>query len=453
MQVCVFFGFLWASLFCAQPYAATARDAWVVQQIKKYNSPFSAQLPQELKTKMDKMALSPFIFYRGTAHLFYEDMKQLGQSSFINAANSKTWINGDIHIQNVGAFKNAAGKVVFDATDFDEGYWGPYVWDIRRMAVSILLAAKENGIKSNSQQTLVNEFVDAYLSKVSDFRGNDSETTDTLHLSNTKGEVKNTLQASLSQSRSDFLAKYTVVSGSKRVFLTSAELAQLDTISYNNIKAAVAAYVNTIASSKRFNPSYYSVKDIRIKLGSGVGSLGRYRIYVLVEGPSSAHTDDVVLQLKQETASSVSIALPGNMPAGVFGEHEGQRAALSMKAALTHTDVLAGWTTINGAPYFVREKSPYEADFDSKKLTNYSDFSDAVKLVAHVVAKIHTLADKDYDANLIPYSIDKEIDETAGSNKSGFKLEVLNFALDYAKQVELDYQSFLKAYKAKTPLY
>jgi uncharacterized protein (DUF2252 family) len=114
---------------------------------------------------------------------------------------------------------------------------------------------------------------------------------------------------------------------------------------------------------------------------------------------------------------------------------------------------LAGWTTINGAPYYVREKSPYEADFDSKKLTNYSDFSDAVKLVAHVVAKIHTLADKDYDANLIPYSIDKEIDETAGSNKSGFKLEVLNFALDYAKQVELDYQSFLKAYKAKTPLY
>jgi uncharacterized protein (DUF2252 family) len=63
------------------------------------------------------------------------------------------------------------------------------------------------------------------------------------------------------------------------------------------------------------------------------------------------------------------------------------------------------------------------------------------------------LADKDYDASLIPDSMDKEIDDTAGSNKSGFKQETLNFALDYAKQVELDYQSFLKAYKAGTPLY
>jgi uncharacterized protein (DUF2252 family) len=70
-----------------------------------------------------------------------------------------------------------------------------------------------------------------------------------------------------------------------------------------------------------------------------------------------------------------------------------------------------------------------------------------------VVAKAHALADKDYDANLRPDSMDKEIDDTAGTNKSGFKQEVLNFALDYAKQVELDYQSFLKAYKAGTPLF
>jgi len=159
------------------------------------------------------------------------------------------------------------------------------------------------------------------------------------------------------------------------------------------------------------------------------------------------------LQLKQESTSVVSIALPNNMPTEAYGNHDGQRAALSMKAALTNTDVLVGWTTINGAPYLVREKSPFEADFVSTKLSKTADFSDAVKLIGKVVAKAHALADKDYEASLIPDSMDKEIDDTAGTNKSGFKQEVLNFALDYAKQVELDYQSFLKAYKAGTPLF
>ena len=88
-----------------------------------------------------------------------------------------------------------------------------------------------------------------------------------------------------------------------------------------------------------------------------------------------------------------------------------------MKAALTKTDVLVGWTTINGAPYLVLEKSPFEADFDSTKLSKSADFSDAVKLIGKVVAKAHALAlaDKDYDANLIPDSMDKEIDDTAGT--------------------------------------
>ena len=131
-------------------------------------------------------------------------------------------------------------------------------------------------------------------------------------------------------------------------------------------------------------------------------------------------------------------------PTPAYGNHDGQRAALGMKAALTNTDVLVGWTTINGAPYLVREKSPFEADFDSTKQSKTADFSDTVKLIGKVVAKAHALADKDYNANLIPNTMDTEIDDTAGSNKSGFKQEVLNLAVDYAKLVELDYLSLLK---------
>jgi hypothetical protein len=77
-------------------------------------------------------------------------------------------------------------------------------------------------------------------------------------------------------------------------------------------------------------------------------------------------------------------------PTPAYGNQDGQRAALSMKAALTNTDVLVGWTTINGAPYLVREKSPFEADFDSTKLSKTADFSDSKFEFSVDVASINT---------------------------------------------------------------
>jgi uncharacterized protein (DUF2252 family) len=74
---------------------------------------------------------------------------------------------------------------VFGVTDFDESYWGPWTWDIRRMAVSIILAAKENGLSSTDQGTLVNDFLDAYFNKINDFKGTNDELSYQLTSSNT----------------------------------------------------------------------------------------------------------------------------------------------------------------------------------------------------------------------------------------------------------------------------
>lgn len=430
----------------------TARSSWVVSNIHDYNHPFAAQLPQELSTKMQKMAAGPFAFYRGTAHLFYEDMKTWNASAYTSYASSTTWLDGDMHLANLGAFRDANGNTVYDTTDFDEGYWGPYVWDLRRMAASIVLAARENGLSAADQEQLVRDFLDSYLNKVGDFRGTNDELSYRLTSSNTSGEVKNLIQKSAGQTRADLLAKYTTTAGGGRVFQTTSELVAVTTQTYSLVQSAVAGYVATLPVSKRYSSGFYSVKDVRLKLGSGVGSLGRYRYYVLVEGPGSAGSDDVILQVKQESPSVVGIAAPGQLPSYAYEGHEGERAARSMKAGLSNTDVLTGWATISGAPYLVREKSPYEADLDYTKLTSYGSFSTAVQYMGKVVAKNHAMADKDYDATLNPYSIDKEIDD-AVTSKSGLKTEVVNFATRYADQVQLDWQAFVNARNAGTPLY
>jgi len=437
--------------------AASSRKSWVVQKIYNYNHPFSTNLPGELATKMNKMAASAFSFYRGTTHLFFEDVKNTVAwpvSIYTNAITNGVWLAGDVHMQNMGGFRDANGNAVFDSNDFDEGYWGSYTWDLRRMAVAILLAAEEKGISSSDRQSLVKNFVDSYATQIAAFKGNDSELNYRLTTSNTNGVVKDTIQAADGKTRSDLLSKYTTVSSGYRYFQTiSGFLQPVDYSTFSAIDAAMPEYINSIASSKRKSNSYYYLKDAAQRLGAGTGSLGRYRYYLLIEGPSSATSDDVILEMKQQTESAVSIASPGNMPAWVYDYHNGERVIKTMKALLNNADVLAGSTTMNGLPFSLVERSPYQEDFDYTLLSSYTKFNDAVKYMGKIVAKNHAIADKDYDATLISYSMDKEITDVINGAVTGLKTETLNFALNYAAQVKQDYADFVSAKNSGSVLY
>jgi len=437
--------------------AASSRKAWLVQKIYNYNHPFAANLSSELATKMNKMDDNAFSFYRGTAHIFYEDIKNTvtwPTSWYTNTITNGVWLEGDMHMQNMGGFRDANSNAVFDTNDFDEGYWGSYTWDLRRMAVAILLAAEEKGISSTDRQTLVKNFVNSYVTQITAFKGNDSELSYRLTTSNTNGIVKDTIQAANGKTRSSLLAKYTAVSGSSRYFKTiSGSLQPVSSSTFTSIKSAMSSYINSISASKRKSSSYYILKAAALRLGSGTGSLGRYRYYLLIDGPSTATSDDVILEMKQETDSAVSIAASGNMPAWIYNYHNGERATKSMKAMLTNTDVLAGYTTLNALPFFIYERSPYQEDFNYTLLTTYTKFNEAISYMGKIMAKNHALADKDYDASLIPFSMDKEITDVINGDVSGLKTETLNYALSYAAQVKQDYADFVSAKNSGSVLY
>jgi uncharacterized protein (DUF2252 family) len=434
--------------------AATPRSSWVQNEIYQYNHQFAGQLPNELATKMQKMSVSAFAFYRGTAHIFYKDLNSLPSSSFTNTPTASTWLSGDMHLMNMGVIRDSNGKNVFDTTDFDEGYLGSYIWDVRRMAVSILLAAQENGLSSSDRQDIVKAFLDAYLDKLKEFKGTDKELSYSVDNSNTNGVVNDLIQKSVGQSRSSFLSKYTTINSSgKRVFLTTSELQALSGSAYSAIASGMNGYIASIASSKRYTSSYYTLKDVRLKLGSGTGSLGRYRYFLLIEGVSSSTSDDVILEMKQEITSTVAIAAPNRLPASAYNFNEAQRVVMSVKSMLSNTDPLVGYTNVGNISYFIREKSPFQVDFDYTLLTSQAKFTDAMVYQAKVLAKNHALSDKDYNPSIVPYSQDKEITDLAEPNRSAFKTDVLNFALNYATQVEYDYNSFKSLYQNKATLY
>ncbi|KGI76741.1 DUF2252 domain-containing protein [Oleiagrimonas soli] len=437
---------------CAAAHAAAPRSNYVVQDIYDANHPYAAQLPQELATKMQKMSADPFAFYRGTADLFYRDVASRS-SAYVNAATSQVWLDGDAHLQNFGAFRDSHGNDVFALNDFDEGYFGPYVWDVWREAVGIQLAAEQMGIGASDRDAIVDTFVEAYLDKMTDFKGNDDELGYQLTTSNTSGAVKDLIQAVGDDSRNHMLDKYTEIDNGMRRFQTTDKLATVDSSRYAAIAASIGAYVDSIPASRRYASSFYAVKDIRAKLGSGIGSLGRYRYWVLVEGPSASNSDDVILEMKQAASSDVALANPGGMPSSAYDGQQGYRVVRSLKAQLIHADVLAGYTTLGGNPFYVHEKSPYQEDFDYTQLTSVGQWETAAGYMGKALASAHALSDKDYDDTLIPYSEDKEVADITDHHHDAFRAEVRAFADDYAQQVKDDYQSFLDAYDSGMPLY
>ena len=441
-----------AALLSLPASSAAPRDNWVIQQVYDYNHPYAATASNELEAKMVVMSSSPYTFYRGTDHIFYKDMQTRSASAYATPQSGYTWLGGDTHLGNFDASRDSNGVAVFKVSDYDEGYLGQYVWDLRRLAASMVLAGRENGLADTDITTAINTLVGAYVDKMVEFKGSGAELTFQLTKAATTGVVDDTIAAADGKTRASLLSKYTMLSGSRRVFQNLANLTPVSAQTRSDVVGGMGAYVSSIAASKRYAPSFYVVKDVRQKLGSGVGSLGRQRYYALVEGPTSSTGDDVILELKEEGISAVATAAAGRLPASAYGYNEGNRVARTAKAQVINAEVLIGYTTVAGRSFYLHEKSPYQEDFDTTKLNTAGKLNTAATYFGQALASAHALADQDYDASVVTYSIDKQVAD-AVTSKSGLKSEIVAFAFDYAAQVSLDWQAFVDAYEAGTSLY
>src|SRR5205823_9848980 len=90
-----------------------------------------------LAVRHGKMAMSPFAFLRGGAWIMAPDLAALPNTGY------QVQICGDAHVRNLGAFAGLDGRVVFDVNDFDETCRAPWEWDLKRLAISIVLVGCE----------------------------------------------------------------------------------------------------------------------------------------------------------------------------------------------------------------------------------------------------------------------------------------------------------------------
>src|SRR5204862_514257 len=98
-----------------------------------------------------RMCVSPFTFYRGAAMIMAQDLAATPRSGLT------VQCCGDAHLSNFGAFASPERRLVFDINDFDETLLGPWEWDVKRLAASMLIAALDNGFEVKDQERVVSE--------------------------------------------------------------------------------------------------------------------------------------------------------------------------------------------------------------------------------------------------------------------------------------------------------
>lgn len=261
-----------------------------VAQIQAFNAGRREDL---LALKYQKMRASPFVFLRGSCHLFYarlaagHDLKK----------SPPVWVCGDLHLENFGSYKGDNRLVYFDLNDFDESALAPASWELVRMLASIELGAADMGMPAEAAPDLCNVFLQSYVAALSLGKAY------WLERETAQGPVLRHLESVRSRSRMEFLDARTTRKARHRVINTDGKKALPVTQAQ---RQAVAEFMDAFAATQS-NSAFFEVLDVAQRI-AGTGSLGLERYVLLVKGKArtkSAVDGNYLLDLKLSVPSAL----------------------------------------------------------------------------------------------------------------------------------------------------
>jgi uncharacterized protein (DUF2252 family) len=400
--------------------------------------------PNKRKEKYKKMLESPFRFFRGSAYLFYYDMTNL-HFQYHTPEDKPTWIQGDLHMENFGAFQNERGEIVFDVNDFDEGYIGSYLFDVLRMSVSVALFCDELSLSEEEQRKRISKYLEAYYLQLKRFKKlKDDPYSLAFTAENTKGPVKKILKKLLKRQSNHLLKDITCINEeNKRVFAWSDEIRPVSEEERKKFESFIEDYYQSLDAEDKRDLSYYTIKDIARKYGSGTASIGLDRYYILIEGGKEANgIDDLVLEAKEVRTPIPAYFLPYQNAFWKKYEHQGERVAATQKAMHHLEDPHLGFLTIDDRHFYVRERSPYKKKIKANQFETLKDIDSTLEIMGKITAKIHARADVDFQSDLFSYHSEEEILKAIGEDFDTFCAQLVVVSFAYKEQIKNDYELF-----------
>ncbi len=338
------------------------------------------RVPELAPVRRTRMVESPFSFYRGAAGLMANDLAALPHSGVL------THLCGDAHLANFGFFASPERALLFDINDFDESLHGPFDWDLRRLATSFVILARDIGLRERDGRDAVLNLAEAYRDRMRGFATMDTLdawyyrlTSNTLlklggkdpaELAVIRKARRVTVRVFAEEATHKVDGKLMIRPGSSFAYddarASERELAALR----RGLGPFMAQYRASLPVERRALFDRYELNDVAV-MTPGVGSVGR-RCFVLLFVADGTHP--LFLQCKQAGASVLQAAQ------GTKGEgRPGERVVHGQRLMQAASDIFLGWGSVEGVgDFYVRQLRDMKAsyaylDFSAKDLEEYAE--------------------------------------------------------------------------------
>jgi uncharacterized protein (DUF2252 family) len=388
-----------------------------------------------------RMSASPWTYYRGAAAVMAADLAVYPHTSL------NVQLCGDAHALNFGLWATPERQLSFDLRDFDETLRGPFEWDVKRFAASLVVLAGDNDLSAKTAERALRSALRSYRGRMSHFAAATQleiwydlvTVTDLLQLF--EPEERERLAARVRKrarrrTSAGAAAKLTtMVDGQLRIVEDPPIRVRIDDASLagSDVDLAVdvvQAYRDSLPYERRYLLDRFTVVDV-VRQVVGVGSVGMLVFLVLLEGHGGG--DPLFLQVKQ-AGPSVYEPYLGASP---YPNH-GQRVITGKRLIQSATDIFVGWTSADGRDFYVRQ-------FRDMKIIPHGETiaPHLVEFAAQCGAVLARAHARTGDAVSIAAYIGKG---------RRFDDAIVSFAISYARQNAVDHRQLTDAISVGTVL-
>ncbi|MFZ1023629.1 MAG: DUF2252 domain-containing protein [Thermoplasmata archaeon] len=381
--------------------------------------------------RFGRMSLSPFTFLRGSAAVMARDLAQTPQTGL------RVQLGGDAHLSNFGVFGTPERNEVFDLNDFDETLPGPWEWDVKRLAASLVVAGRQNGFPREITRRVALRSVRSYRRSMNAFAS-----MQYLDIWYSRLDPRNISRPVARRARKA-IDRYAEEARGRTGLHLVPNLTQRKgggyrirdqpplIVHYSNEEEAEVThaffelYRASLPDERRMLLDRYHPVDVAQKV-VGVGSVGTECSLMLLEG-DRGRDDPLLLQIKQASASALE---PYAGPSR-YANHA-ERVVVGQHLIQEASDIFLGWGSIGERDFYVRQLRDLKfaavpSEMGPKLLAGHGELCSAALARAH--------ARTGDPARIAGYL----------GTKDSFDLAIARFAEAYADQTQRDHSALLRA--------
>ena len=391
----------------------------------------AGRVPRLVDLKNQRMASSPFGYFRGAVPVMAYDL------SLVPNTGIRTQLCGDAHVRNLGAFAGPDGRLVFDINDFDETIVGPFEWDVKRMATSLILAGREAHVAASHCRESAAAFVARYRRMMHLF--STMPVLDVaryqVHRLGECGPVSDILLAAKRSTPVLSLRALTETdphNKSQRIFKTTPPvLERLQGDVVKHVLDSLVPYEESLLPERRRFLAQYRPLDVAFKV-VGTGSVGLRDYCVYLEG--NGRKDPLFIQIKEEAVSAYA---PYVGRAAMKTYHQGRRVVEGERSMQLQSDPFLGWTKVDGRDFLVRQLNDHKGSLDMTTI-KAAGLMEYASVCGEMLARGHA---RGGDCAMLAGYI---------GTSERFDDAITTFAKTYADQTEKDWEQFVNHLKKST---